>query len=70
MLFDKNIEPSCSYCIHGAKISDTEVICVKKGVVSSGSYCRKFSYDPISRAPSRPVLIDTSEFSEDDFKID
>ena len=69
MLFDKKIEPSCSYCVFGSKISDTEVICLKKGVVSSGYYCKKFSYDPLLRKPAPPVMIDTSEFSQSDFEL-
>lgn len=69
MLFDKKIDPSCAYCAHGTKISETEVVCIKKGIVSSGSFCRRFSYDPTSRKPAPPVTIDTSEFSEEDFQI-
>ncbi len=69
MLFDKKIEPSCSYCVYGAKISETEVACEKKGIVSSGSYCRKFTYDPLARRPAAPVILDTSGLSEEDFKL-
>ena len=69
MLFDKKIEPSCSYCAFGAKISDDEVICRKKGIVAPYDSCRKFSYDPMSREPSPPPSLNTDNFSEDDFKI-
>ena len=69
MLFDKKIDPSCSYCEFGAKISDTEVMCIKKGVVSAGSRCGKFSYDPLRREPPKPVVLDTSSLSEKDFEL-
>lgn len=69
VLFNKKIEPSCSYCIHGSQLDDREVICVKKGIVSSAGKCRKFEYDPLSRRPPAPVVLDTSSFSEDDFTL-
>ncbi len=69
MIFDRKIDPSCSYCGYGSKISDTEVICVKKGVVSSAGSCGKFTYDPLKRQPAPPVILDTSDLSEEDFKL-
>ena len=69
MIFDKKIDPSCSYCEFGSKISDTEVICIKKGIVSSAGSCRKFAYNPLKRQPAPPVILDTSGLSEDDFKL-
>ncbi|MBR7081437.1 MAG: hypothetical protein IKI49_01830 [Oscillospiraceae bacterium] len=69
MLFSKKIEPSCSYCRLGRRISDEEVACIKKGVVSSGASCRRFKYDPLLREPSEPALIKSGEFSPDDFTL-
>lgn len=69
MLFSKKIEPNCLYCRHGSKISDEEVICIKKGVHSSGAHCRQFKYDPLKRQPSRPINLKTSNLSEEDFKL-
>jgi len=69
MLFNKKIEPSCSYCRFGKMISNEEVACIKRGVISSGASCRSFKYDPLLREPSTPALIKNSEFSEDDFVL-
>lgn len=69
MLFNKDIEPSCSYCKFGNKISAEEVACIKKGVVSSGYFCRKFKYDPLRREPPIYKLIDTDNLSEEDFEL-
>jgi len=69
MLFNKKIEPSCSYCFFGSRISDEEVACIKKGVVSSGTFCRKFKYDPLKRAPSKPTVLNTSDLTQDDFSL-
>ena len=69
MLFSNNIEPNCSYCLHGGKISDTEVICIKKGVVDAAGSCRKFIYDPLKREPARHIALDTSSFDKSDFEL-
>ena len=69
MLFNKKIEPSCSYCTHGTKISGEEVACLKRGIVSSGGSCRKFKYDPLKRKPPMPAVLDTSSYTQDDFKL-
>lgn len=69
MLFRKKIEPSCTYCVHGAIIDESSVICVKKGVVKSWGKCRRFAYDPLKREPeavSKPL---TEGLSEKDFEI-
>ncbi len=69
MLFNKNIEPSCSYCKHGRKISETEMICRKHGIVSRASHCGKFFYDPFKRQPPEPVTLNTEKFSPEDFEL-
>ena len=70
MLFNKKIEPCCSYCRFGVKISDDEVMCLKKGVVSAFGKCRRFKYDPLRREPPAHVLFDAKEFSEKDFSLE
>ena len=67
MLFDKKIEPSCSYCEFGVLIGDNEIICEKKGIMTASDSCRKFSYDPLRREPPKPVTLDTGRVSEEDF---
>ena len=32
-LFRKNIDPRCAYCQRGQQISETDVMCVKHGIV-------------------------------------
>ncbi len=66
MLFNKKIEPSCSYCRYGNKMGEEEVICVKRGVVSSAGYCRKFSYDPLRREPPQPDVLPAAGFDSED----
>ena len=55
MLFRKHIDPRCAYCVHGGTISETQVICIKRGVVAAGDRCGSFRYDPLRRQPQRPV---------------
>ena len=69
MLFDPHIEPCCAYCKRGSRISEEEVVCVKRGIVSSGGSCRRFIYDPLQRQPQKPVTPDTSQVSAEDFEL-
>ena len=69
MLFDKRIDPCCSYCRHGCRISETEVACLKRGIVSSGGMCSKFRYDPLKREPPHPMLLRTDKYSREDFSL-
>ncbi len=69
MLFRKDIEPCCSYCVHSSPADEDSLICVKKGVVKLWGKCRRFEYDPLKREPevsSKPL---TRGLSEDDFEI-
>lgn len=68
-LFQKKIEPRCSYCARSRALNDEEVVCSKKGVVSAGSHCRAFKYDPLKRTPPRPARADFSRLTEEDFKL-
>ena len=69
MLFRKKMPKSCSYCAHGTKVNEDQVLCMKKGVVSIEGKCRKFSYDPCKRIPARPKMPDFSQYNEEDFKL-
>lgn len=68
-LFQKKIEPRCTYCSRSRVLNDEQIICEKKGVMSAGSSCRAFSYDPLKRVPPRPVQLDFSVHSDEDFTI-
>jgi hypothetical protein len=67
MLFNKKIEPSCAYCLHGNAIGEGQVACLKKGITDADSSCKKFSYDPLKRTPEPPQKLKKSDFSEEDF---
>lgn len=69
MLFRKSIEPRCAYCQRGTNLNETQVACLKKGVVSAGGHCRSFVYDPFKRVPPPPVALDTSRLKEEDFSL-
>ena len=45
MLFEKKMDPRCSYCSRSARLDDETVMCIKKGVVPAGYHCRGFQYD-------------------------
>ena len=53
MLFRKNIDPRCAYCAKGSRINDEQVVC----------------YDPLKRVPPRPMKLDATRLTEDDFKL-
>ena len=69
MLFRKKIERSCSYCLKGTKIDDELTLCIKKGVVSAESKCRKFHYDPCKRIPAKMKPLDIKKYDEADFSL-
>lgn len=69
MLFRKNIEPRCGYCTRGARIDETHVACVKRGVVEDTDKCPAFRYDPLRRMPPRPAEVSTANLSPQDFQV-
>ena len=69
MLFRKKITPSCSYCQWATSMGDDQVLCIKKGVVSSESKCRKFRYDPCKRIPPKAKPLDLKKYDEVDFSL-
>lgn len=69
MLFQKKIDPRCSYCARGANLGDDQVLCIKKGMKSTSDHCRGFRYDPMKRVPPRPVSPDFSKLKGEDFSL-
>ena len=69
MLFRKHMEPCCAYCQRGTRVNETEIICVKRGVVPPDHACRAFRYDPLKRVPPRPAVLDTERWSAEDFQL-
>lgn len=67
--FRKDIEKRCAYCECGNVISDTEVVCSRKGVVNAADHCRRFRYDPLKRVPPRPAVLDGSRHSAEEFTL-
>lgn len=66
MLFEEKIDPRCTYCRRGIPLADGQIGCPKRGIVSPGSHCGAFQYDPLKRVPPRPVApkpVDPAEFS-------
>lgn len=70
MLFQKKIEPRCTYCTKGAPLEDGQILCAKKGVVSPAGSCSGFRYDPLKRIPPRPAVLDTSRLKDEDFRLE
>ena len=69
MLFRKKIHPSCSYCIHSAKLDDEQVLCSKKGMMPITGKCRKFLYDPCKRIPPKAKTLDFSKYDQEDYTL-
>ncbi len=69
MLFRKKIDPRCAYCEKGTRIDDAHIACVKKGIVAAEEHCHRFKYDPLKRVPPRPVRLDTTKLSQEDFEL-
>ena len=65
----QNVQPACEYCELGSPTKDGQMIlCRKNGVVAPCFSCRKFTYAPLKRRPSRPQIL--PEYSKEDFRID
>ncbi|MBP3411817.1 MAG: hypothetical protein J6K89_01005 [Oscillospiraceae bacterium] len=69
MLFRKNIEKSCSYCVYAGKMNEDAYLCTKKGVVAPEHHCRKFKYDPLKRIPVKGKVKDFSQCDDMDFTL-
>lgn len=68
-LFQKSIEPRCAYCSRGRDLNPGQVVCSKKGVMSAGSHCEAFRYDPLKRVPPRPAKLAGMSLRDEDFQM-
>lgn len=68
-LFQRSIEPRCAYCARGRKLDQDQVVCSKKGVMSGGSHCASFRYDPLKRVPPRPAKLLGAALSDESFEL-
>ena len=69
MLFRRRISRSCHYCSKATKLNDAQVLCVKRGIVSIDTSCRKFSYDPCKRIPPKPKASDFTRYDNEDYSL-
>lgn len=69
MLFRKRIEPRCAYCARGRTLDESQVACVKRGIVKPEEHCGAFVYDPLRRVPPRPKKLDTDRLKREDFEL-
>ena len=69
MLFQKDIEPRCTYCSRGTRLDEEKILCPNRGLVSPGEHCRSFRYDPLKRVPPVPAAPDFSRLGDEDFSL-
>ena len=70
MLFRKNIERNCSYCVYSAKIIGSDnIMCSKKDMIPCDQGCKKFKYDPLKRIPVKAKPKDFSSMDDTDFSL-
>jgi len=69
MLFNRDIEPSCSYCLYGTGIGDNLIACKKRGIMSESGSCGAFRYEPTKRDPEISPELKVTGLSEDDFSL-
>lgn len=70
MLFRKDIEHVCHYCLHSRELNEEQLFCIKKGIVVPNFNCHRFSYDPLKRVPPQSAPLNFDKFSEEDFSLD
>jgi len=67
-LFGKHIDPACCYCEHSLPVEgQIHLNCRFKGRVDPAASCRRFSYDPLRRVPTRQVVLPS--YSDEEFKL-
>lgn len=69
MLFRKKQPKSCKYCTFGTELQDGLILCAKCGIRHKDDPCRKFKYDPCKRIPPKNVVLDLSQYKEEDFSL-
>lgn len=62
-LFQRHIEPRCTYCQFGQQIPEGPIACAKRGMMAPDSSCRSFRYDPLKRVPPRPAPLPQLELT-------
>ncbi|MBR3909115.1 MAG: hypothetical protein IKJ50_05290 [Clostridia bacterium] len=66
--FNKNLQKSCLWCVHGTKSEySDEIFCKKRGVTTRADACRKYKYDPLKRTPLQ--VKPAGEFTKEDFSL-
>ena len=50
-------------------LTEDQIACPKKGVMSAASHCRAFQYDPLRRTPPRPVTAQLTGLKDEDFSL-
>ncbi len=69
MLFRKKHPRCCGYCSYGTAIDNGLILCVKRGAVDGSKPCRRFSYDPCKRIPSRQKALNFQKYNEEDYSL-
>ena len=69
MLFRKQTERFCGHCLHCTKLSDTQVLCSRRGVMPMNGKCIQFKYDPCKRIPGRAKALDFSKYNKEDYSL-
>ncbi len=69
MLFEKNMEPRCAYCQWASPLDEEQLMCAKKGIVTSAGSCRRFRYDPLKRIPPKPLAASFAHLKDEDFTL-
>ena len=66
--FNKKLQKSCLWCIHGIKSEySDDIFCKKHGVTTRADSCRHYKYDPLKREPLKAKVADN--YSPEDFSI-
>ena len=68
MIYDKDIDRICAFCLQGRELSDDLILCRRCGPVTPDHSCRKFEYDPLLRKPS-VTRLPTPRVKAEDFKL-
>jgi len=69
MLFNNNIEPSCSYCRFGTHLGSDEYACSKRGIMTGEGSCGSFKYEPTKRVPDPAPIVRETSFTKEDFTL-
>jgi len=69
VLFKEKEYRLCMNCSRAVSAGEDEMLCTRKGIVSKGSCCGAFQYDPLKREPLRAKRPDFSELQDRDFTL-